>query len=655
LGLSGAYAEAIFKSMSTQSPLAELAFAGQYARGLELFASLEQPSPEDERWAATCLYGTQRFLEAKDLLYKALKAGCRGAQVDLAGIFRQQGEMERAWSTLSAVTPGELAPLDQALYHRERASLLYSDGSLREAAQELDEARAAASAARLDARVIAAINHVAGLVAAERGRDGEALHYLRLAARSASDSRKVYVAAARGLSLTMLGRYEEAARRLEEARSCLPAAPVAEPVLTYYEAVLARARGTLGESLSLFRQAADLSRAVGEGATECYAELGAASVLCALGEVTQARTALARGRALAKDPVSAALARLREGQLLARQGDSSWREAVSEAEGAFQSLDRPRETAWVMANRVEGCLREKDAAGAEAALLGLTDQRGALGSGGPIIAELRLLPLALEAVLNAPDGAYHRAFQDDWRDLTGGAPVKVRLETLGAERLIADGRAVRLDLKRGLEYLVYLLANPDRTREEITTALAPDAEPRTAANYLHQVRFEIERKVPGLAIAFDKASRTYRVRCEGPLLSWDVADLKRLLSAGPVEDRERALSLYAGAFLPGADSEWARAEREALEWSVVKVGLETIEGWFREGNYGKCLELSERLLDIDPLNETLNQFLVRATEALEGAVAAQQARARIRARFLREVGEVPPSLDESPRDKRQMN
>lgn len=71
-----------------------------------------------------------------------------------------------------------------------------------------------------------------------------------------------------------------------------------------------------------------------------------------------------------------------------------------------------------------------------------------------------------------------------------------------------------------------------------------------------------------------------------------------------------------------------------------------MEDWYQVGNYAGCVSLAERLIEIEPLDGNLHDFLIRATLELQGRGAAR-ARCRESGRmFAREVGHVPQSLQE---------
>lgn len=269
--------------------------------------------------------------------------------------------------------------------------------------------------------------------------------------------------------------------------------------------------------------------------------------------------------------------------------------------------------------------------------------------GTAIALELRGLPNCFDRIASLPKGAYAAVLFEDWRSLEGSAPVSLQVVTLGGAQLIADGRAVKLVMRRGLEVIAYLLMNPDVTRDQLLAALWPEDAPDAAANYMHQVRHELARAVPGMVILYDRATKQYSVSCEGPRLRVDVIEIKSLLSADGEDDQERALRTYTGSFLPQAESEWARSEREALEWSVIKAGLRLMDTWSARGEFGKCLELSSRLLEIEPLNEVLAEYLVSATLELEGHLEARRALEDITRRYRNEVGELPLRLQDLDR------
>lgn len=633
------------------SRILELALAGDPAGGWHAYEGMDDPAPQDDRWAGACLFNLGRFLEAKDLLVRALGRGCEAAGIELATVYRQLGEFGLASAALARLVPARLRPFDRALAHRELGAIRFGAGDLVAATEAWEGAWTAAHESAGCQAILPGLAQALGLGYSARGLDLRALHYLDRAVLTPSPARRAYARSSRGLCLVYLGRFIEAERDLDEAATLVTAVPAAVPVITLNHAILLRARGLLGPALERFGVAAALARHAQEPSTECYAVLGSCAVLTVLGRFDEASANLARARGSARTPAARAAVALREGALMAREQDPAALSALETAAAGLAMLGLQREVGWAYLQLSEAHLLAGRAAQADAAARRATEARNLLGCGTAVAVELPLAARTLERLAGLPPGHAARALFDDWRCLEGTAPMNVELRTLGTAELLVDGRRARLQLARSVEVLAYLLANPRSRRSRVLSALFPEVPPTRAVNYLHQVRLELAREVPGLTVPYDREARTYAVACEGPRLVWDVQELNRLVTATSKDDgaADAAIGAYAGPFLPEADTEWVRTERERLEWSVVKVGLESMERWYAAGEFKKCTDLATRLLELEPLNGALAEYLVTATLALEGEVSARRELERVSARFNEEVNDVPDRLRELAR------
>ena len=615
-----------------------------YERGLQIHRKLKLAAPEDDRWAGYCLFAVGQLLSAKDLLMKSVGAGCRPAAIELSTVLRHLGQDELASSTLRDLPFDELSSFDRALAEREKGIQLLLSGALRQATDALERAWNAALASDAGAALRSSIAHVLASTYSHRSLERQASHYFELALQYASGSKRLYPLIKQSLSLVYAGRFNDAENAVVEAQMLLKQTPNAEPVVAYYLGTLRRAQGRWAEALEAFGAASVQARTILDAETEFFADLGSAAIEVGLERMDAARAHLARARMLATDDRRRAFLALREGTMWAAQGDARAFGALEQAQTAFEQFGLRREAAWALLHLAEAHLRSGDASAADRVLEAAADARHALGAGTAIVLELRGLPNCFDRVAGLPKSAYAAVLFEDWRALEGSAPVSLQVVTLGQPQLLADGRAVKLVMRRSLEVIAYLLLNPDVTRDQLLAALWPEDAPDASANYMHQVRHELARAVPGMVIVYDRATKRYSVSCEGPRLKVDVTEIKSLLSADEEDGLERAIRAYAGAFLPQAESDWARSEREALEWSVVKAGLRLMDTWSARGEFGKCLELSVRLLEIEPLNEVLAEYLVSATLELEGHVAARRKLEDIRRRYRDEVGELPLRL-----------
>lgn len=626
------------------NPILESILVSNYERGLQIHRRLKPATPEDDRWAGYCLFANGQLLPAKDLLVKSLGEGCRPAAIELATVLRHLGQDELASSTLERLPFEELSNFDRALAERERGIQLLLGGALKQATDALERAWNAALATESSESLRSGIAHVLASTYSHRSLERQAAHYFELALQYASGSKRLYPLIKQSLSLVYAGRFRDAEIAIHEAQTLLKQAPNAEPVAAYYLGTLRRAQGRWSEALEAFANASAQASTILDAETEFFADLGSASIEIGLSRLDAARAHLARARTLATDDRRRAFLALREGAMWIALNDARAIGRLEEALNAFERFEMRREAAWALLHLAEAHLRNGNRVDADRALEAAADVRHALGSGTAIALELRGLPNAFDHVSTLPKGSYATVLFEDWRSLEGSAPVSLQIVTLGRPQLLADGRVVKLVMRRGLEVIAYLLLNPDVTRDHLLAALWPDDAPDSAANYMHQVRHELARTVPGMAILFDRATKRYSVNCEGPRLRFDVSEIKSLLSAEAEDGLERAVRAYAGSFLPQAESDWARSEREALEWSVIKAGLRLMDAWSARGEFTKCLELSARLLELEPLNEVLAEYLVSATLELEGHLAARRALEDITRRYRDEVGELPSRL-----------
>ena len=82
-----------------------------------------------------------------------------------------------------------------------------------------------------------------------------------------------------------------------------------------------------------------------------------------------------------------------------------------------------------------------------------------------------------------------------------------------------------------------------------------------------------------------------------------------------------------------------------MAWSIIKIGLETLQRWYDGGEHQKCLTLAHRLLEIEPFNTAIYEFVINTTLSLEGELAAKRELLRASRRFVEHLGEVPIEFD----------
>lgn len=613
---------------------------GDYRRGVQLFAALKRPRAQDYRWAGVCHLYLGNVLDARRLLLTAVAQGDQTAHIDLAGCLRFEGEFEAARQHLAGLNIAQLSSRDAALALREAAILEQQCGEVSRAATLLDEAWSHAVGA--PPLTQAAVAHSIGLVAAHQGNDVKAEAYLRFAEDQADPARRVYVQLARAASATYLGKFENAQQHLTRAQQHIADCPLAAPLLPYGWGTWYRATGRGEQAREAFGEAIRLAREQQQPETEFYAQLGLVALATAAGDRTLERVSLRRARALVKTPRAQAYLDWREGTAMVCEGDARGLERLEAAREAFQAAGCTREVVWVLLHLAEAYDRLGPLEAAREALRGAADAHVMLGGQQHLAPELHGLKQTRQRLDALGEHEYERVLCAPSQQTPPVAHVD--LMTLGSPAILVNGQRARLQMRKSVEVLAYLLRHGASPLVTLQTEVFDGVPPARAKNYIHQVRLELKRLVPGLSVPYDPGAQVYRVHCEGIHLTWDLQEVRdALLSTSP--DVMLTTKFNVKDFLRGSESEWVEAERERMSRWIVRVGLETMDTWYNEGDYVKCLKLAERLIEVDPLDEGLHDFLIRATAQVKGISAARTTCWESQAFFAREVGHVPPLLE----------
>lgn len=620
--------------------LLKAVLAGEYQQGVRLFEALKRPKSQDFRWGGVCHLHLGDVLQARQLLLTAVARGDEAARIDLATCLRFEGDFDVARAQLSGLDLTFLSPQDAALALREQAIQEQQCGQITRAAALLDEAWGHAVAA--SPTVQSAVAHSIALVAAHHGNDVKAEAYLHFAQGHAHTTRRVYLHLAQAASATYLGRYEEAEGHLNAAQQHATVSPLTLALLPYYWGVWFRARGQGDQAREAFGRAVQLAREQQQPETECYAQLGLAALVTATGDEAVERGSLARAKALVKTPRAQAYLDWRQGAALVHRADAAGLKRLRAALKYFQSSGCAREEVWVLLHLAEAHSRLGAPEAARGTLREAADAHVTLGGQQHLDLELRALPRVRHLLDALDEHEYERVLY-----APSGQPAQVAemtLVTLGPPAILVNGQRVRLQMRKSVEVLAYLLRHGERTLLTLQTEVFAEVPPARAKNYIHQVRLELKRLVPGLSVPYDTARQVYRVRCEGVHLTWDLQQVRdALLNMEP--DVMLTTTPHVKDFLQDSDSAWVETEREHMSRWIVRVGLETMDTWYSQGDYAKCVKLAQRLIEVDPLDEGLHDFLIRATVHVSGISAARTACWESRTLFVREVVHVPPLLE----------
>ncbi len=628
------------------NPILEQIFKGDYEAGYRLFKSNKRPTAEDMRWGGICLLNLDEALKAQDLLRQAQILGNKAARIELAAAYRKLDDLKKADMVLKEVNPDELNDFDRALFEREKAVVAYVAGDLRKSVELLEAAWEHAIKAEHGAYLLPGITHVLATDHTQLGNEERALHYINITLEKAHIGKQAPLKMVEALAHLYLENYDAAFSALAEADRLRVHAPWINACLRYNQATLELARGHHPRALDLFTQAAELAAKSEEYETESFAALGAVFVKTTLGDSRRARSTLARGRALAKTAKTRAHAKLREGALLAYRGVGGGIPFIEEAVKIFRELGLERDAGVALLHLAEAHLSEEDKKAATKVLEQAADVRASFKHAGPMRYELRDLSRVMEFLHKQKASEYVTTLLQDFPEptkMTVDGAARVRFQALGRAIMTLKGEPIKIksSTPRAVHMIMLLLKKGKVSLEDFLAEVFPDSSERNGRNQFHVTRYQLFDHIPGLEIAFDKTSKAYILKLNNLHLECDWLELEEALEN---RDLHRALDLYQGTLLRDAEGEWARECRMNLEWSLIMVGLETVESYYNDGRFDLCIQLAQRLERVAPLDEALSGFLVRATHRLKGSLIANEEWMRIDERYRLEIGNTPPVL-----------
>lgn len=621
----------------------QLVIRGCYAEAFEQFTLTNAPSAELKRWAGVALLNLGKVMEARTLLLSARGQQCHEAGIELATAFRLLGYPDRAQKCLDELPDLSQQPFDRALALRERGAVEFAFGQMPQAYAVLEEAWEAACESSEEQALLPGIALSLGYVCLSLCAEKRSLYFLDFALPLAHAHKRRDLLMIRGACEMYQGQLNVAERTLKLASEVGRECGGQVATLVYFRALCHRYQGQATDALELFVQCAELSRENDESNTECLAELGAMAVCVDLRDLTQANLHLARAEAISGSRKVQGMICLRRAQLLMKSDPGAALEHIIMATEAFSALKLHRELAWAYLYLTEIYLQCSEFAAANEAFTQALLVRAALANAKAVALELRSLPRVTHFIQQHQG---HSALWLDWQGLDGASGLELQVTTLGQPLLQIDQRTLRpnASLLKTIELLCYFERNGEATLHKTLAEIFADKPERTARMHFHLMRKELSRLVPGVAIEFQKTSRVYRLCTEGIHLRLDINELLQNLHAGGVEGLKQALACYRGPFLKDSESEWVIEERSKVEWLIIKVGLESLEDYFNQGEDRLCLNLAQQLLEVEPLNEGIHELLIRSTGRLRGAVAARHILQQSQKQFLEEVGEVPPGI-----------
>jgi DNA-binding SARP family transcriptional activator/pimeloyl-ACP methyl ester carboxylesterase len=226
------------------------------------------------------------------------------------------------------------------------------------------------------------------------------------------------------------------------------------------------------------------------------------------------------------------------------------------------------------------------------------------------------------------------------------------LGTFGFPEVHADGRPIKLNLRKGLALLVYLAeAKGAVARDVAATLLWPEASRETGLARLRRLLHRIELTVGHSIFETDRTSVRWSPAVELKI------DSHLFESACDRGDFEEACQIYRSDFLAGfslADcrefDDWAFFRREALRGLLMHALERLVQDNNAAGEHFAATVHAGRLVELDPLSEVYGRHLIRSLLLAGDRGAAERHHSALTQRLRDELGVAPEAATEALMD-----
>ncbi|MCS3758407.1 alpha/beta fold hydrolase [Bradyrhizobium centrosematis] len=223
------------------------------------------------------------------------------------------------------------------------------------------------------------------------------------------------------------------------------------------------------------------------------------------------------------------------------------------------------------------------------------------------------------------------------------------LETFGFPEVYADGRPIKLALRKGVALLVYLgEAKGTVAREIMATLLWPETPRETGLARLRRLLHRVELTLGQAVFETDRTSLRWSPHVE---LKLDSRLFEDACDRGAFE---QACLIYRGDFLAGFApgdcpefDDWAFFRREALRGRLVHALERLVQDKNAAGDHFAATAHAQRLVELDPLSEVYGRHLIRSLLLSGDRSAAERHHAALTQRLRDELGVAPEAETET--------
>jgi DNA-binding SARP family transcriptional activator len=227
----------------------------------------------------------------------------------------------------------------------------------------------------------------------------------------------------------------------------------------------------------------------------------------------------------------------------------------------------------------------------------------------------------------------------DTNGVGGESPVRLDVRLLGGVEVILDGRRLRafnsLRLQRFLA-LIALRKEPQH-RSRLAFELWPDSDEGQARTNLRKLLHEFRQSLPDIDEFVEIDNETVHWIATGP----SQVDVLRFHDAVASGDLELAARFYAGDLLPACYDDWVLDERARLRSEAYEALVQLTEAAAEQGEHKDTIRHAQRIIELEPTDETAVRNQMEAHLALDDKAAALRSYHRYAEVLDRELGVTP--------------
>lgn len=180
------------------------------------------------------------------------------------------------------------------------------------------------------------------------------------------------------------------------------------------------------------------------------------------------------------------------------------------------------------------------------------------------------------------------------------------------------------------DLLLLLMLHPQGlTKEEIGEIFWPDSTPAELKLRFKNTIYRLRHAAGKDAVTFNNDTYAFNhaldYEADFEIFANHLSAARRTRDASEnLRNLKAAIGVYKGHFMPDVSDQWAILERERLHQQAVTAMFELTESHLKRGELTDALQYAKKLLEIDPMNESVVCLAMRAHAASGNLVGVVQ-------------------------------